>query len=57
MSREWCDMSNTEIRIKMQSMENKYEAIKIKISHLIDELDNLDNEYDKAKKELLKRSK
>lgn len=54
---EWSTMSNTDIRVKMSSMEMEYENVKNKISGLIDELDKLDIEYNKAKKELEKRSK
>lgn len=54
---EWSTMSNTDIRVKMSSMEMEYENVKNKISSLIDELDKLDIEYNKAKKELEKRSK
>lgn len=53
----WEILSNSEIRNKMTSMENKYESIKIKINKLIGELDTLDAEYNKAKKEIDKRSR
>jgi hypothetical protein len=54
---QWSDMSNTEIRIKMSSMEEEYESIKNKINNLISKLDSLDNEYNNAKKELEKRNR
>lgn len=54
---DWKNMSNAEIRMKTASMEKEYEAIKNKINNLITELDNLDIEYNKAVKELNKRSK
>lgn len=53
----WNNMSNMEIRQKMESMTLEYESIKNKINKLINELDILDIEYDKAKKEIEKRSK
>lgn len=53
----WETLSNSEIRNKMTSMENQYESIKNKINSLIGDLDNLDIEYNKAKKEIEKRSK
>lgn len=53
----WEILSNSEIRNKMTSMENQYESIKIKINKLIGELDTLDAEYNKAKKEIDKRSR
>ena len=57
MINEWCNMSNTEIRIKMQAMEMEYESIKNRINKLIDKLDELDIDYNKGKKEIEKRSK
>ena len=54
---KWSEMSNTEIRMKMESMAMEYDAIKNQISKLLDKLDNLDNEYIKGYKELEKRSK
>ena len=57
MTNEWCNMSNTEIRIKMQAMEMEYESIKNRINKLIDKLDELDIDYNKGKKEREKRSK
>lgn len=54
---DWSNLSNTEIRMKMSSMTTEYEAIKNKINILINKLDALDIEYDKAKKEIEKRSK
>jgi peptidoglycan hydrolase CwlO-like protein len=53
----WETLSNSEIRNKMTSMENQYESIKNKVINLIGDLDNLDIEYNKAKKEIEKRSK
>ena len=50
-------MSNNEIRMKMNSMEMEYEAIKNKISDLVSKLDSLDIEYNKARKEIEKRAK
>lgn len=57
MSLNWSDMSNTDIRMKMSSMEEEYESIKNKINVLFDKLDSLDNEYNKAQKEIEKRNK
>lgn len=54
---EWNNMSNTDIRVKMSSMQMEYEAIKNKINTLLNELDKLDIEYNKACKELEKRGK
>lgn len=57
MNTDWENLSNMEIRVKMSSMANEYEAIKIKINNLLNKLDALDIEYNKAEKELEKRSK
>lgn len=54
---EWNNMSNSDIRIKMKTMEEEYENVKNKINVLINKLDALDIEYDKAKRELENRIK
>ena len=50
-------MSNTEIRMKMASMKDEYDAIKNKINNLFSKLDALDEEYIKGRRELEKRAK
>lgn len=50
-------MGNTEIRMKLSSLEEEYTSIKNKINNLLTKLDNLDIEYIKGKKELENRSK
>lgn len=54
---DWSNMSNTEIRRKMESMTLEYESIKNKINDFISKMDMMDIEYDKAKKEIERRSK
>ncbi len=54
---DWSNLSNSEIRLRMTSMQNEYESIKLKINNLVSKMDTLDEEYNKAKKELEKRSK
>jgi uncharacterized coiled-coil DUF342 family protein len=54
---DWKNMSNMEIRQKMDSMKYEYESLKNKISDIITQMDNLDNEYNKANKEIENRSK
>lgn len=54
---EWEKLSNTEIRLKMSSMEEEYKTIKNKINSLISKLDALDIAYNNAKNEIEKRSK
>ena len=50
-------MSNADIRAKMLSMKEEYEAVKNKINIFLVRLDNLDNEYLKALKVLDERAK
>jgi hypothetical protein len=57
MMRDFKNMSNGEIRSYMSSMENEYKAVKNKINNLIGKLDELDVEYNNAKKELDIRAK
>jgi predicted nucleic acid-binding Zn-ribbon protein len=54
---EWGNMSNTEIRMKLSSLEEEYTSIKNKINSLLTQLDELDNEYIKGKREIENRSK
>lgn len=54
---KWNNMTNTEIRLKMSSMEMEYESLKNKINNLMSQMETLDNEYNNAKKEIDKRSK
>ena len=53
----WNNMSNMEIKQKMESMVLEYESIKNKINKLINNLDKLDIDYDNAKKEIERRGK
>jgi hypothetical protein len=55
LNTNWEQISNSEIHMKLQSMEMEYENIKNKINILLDKLDSLDKEYIKGKKELKKR--
>ena len=54
---KWENMSNAEIRMKINSMEMEYESIKNRINNLVSKLDKLDIEYNDAQRELKKRSK
>ena len=54
---KWDTISNAEIRKKMESMTLEYEGLKNRINKLIEQMDNLDIEYNKAIKEIEKRSK
>ena len=50
------NMSNNEIRLEMKKLENSYEKLKMEIVGKINELENLDKTYIKAKEELSKRN-
>ena len=54
---DWKNMGNTEIKLKIKTLEEEYTATKNKINNLLDNLDRLDNEYIRGKKELENRSK
>jgi hypothetical protein len=45
-------MSNNELQIYMKTLENEFEAMKIKIQNMCDELKEIDKEYGRAKNEL-----
>ena len=54
---KWREMSNTEIRMKLKTLEEEYTSIKNKINNFLSMLDSLDSEYIKGRKELENRSK
>lgn len=54
---DWKNMGNAEIKLKIKTLEEEYTATKNKINNLLDNLDRLDNEYIRGKKELENRSK
>lgn len=45
-------MSNNELQIYMKTLENEFEAMKIKIQNMCDELKEIDKEYSRVKNEL-----
>lgn len=49
--------SNAELRIKLKNMEDEYEAIKTKIQHSLERMEELDKSYNKTKELLFKRTK
>lgn len=51
----WEEMTTSEIRSKQLTLKELYESKKNKISQLLDDLDQLDEEYVKSEKELNKR--
>ncbi|MBR6515742.1 MAG: hypothetical protein IKT40_02685 [Bacilli bacterium] len=54
---EYSQMSNSELRIILNEMENEYEALKNKIDTYISRMDELDKKYVKVKTILNKRTK
>lgn len=55
MGEDYRKLSNAEITIRMKSMDNEYDVKKTKILNMVQELQELDYEYNKAKEELSKR--
>ena len=49
------DMSNSEIRVKMEEYKNEYEVIKSQIAKLVEKMNQLDINYVNATNELKKR--
>lgn len=54
---KYLDLSNAEMRIKLMTMENEYEAIKNRIKKDLERLDILDEEYVSMKQVLNKRTR
>lgn len=54
---KYLDLSNAELRIKLTTMENEYEAIKARIKKDIERMEQLDKEYVSVKQVLEKRTK
>ena len=54
---KYLDMSNAELRIKLMTMENEFEAIKNRIKKDLERLDVLDEEYTSMKQVLNKRTR
>lgn len=55
MDIKFSELTNSELKFKLKEFEDEYEAIKNKITKLVDRMDELDLLFDKAKKELSKR--
>lgn len=54
---KYLDLSNAELRIKLTTMENEYEATKARIKKDIERMEQLDKEYVSVKQVLEKRTK
>ena len=57
MEDKYLNLSNAEIRVKLVSLENEYEAVKNRIRKDLERLDALDEEYISMKQVLNKRTK
>jgi len=53
----WENMSNSNIRVKLESLRHEHETIKIKIDTLIDDMKNIEVEYLNGNETLIKRHK
>lgn len=54
---KYTEMSNSELKLKMVSMENEYEVLKRDISNLVSKMYNMDIEYNKIKEIYNKRTR
>ena len=54
---KYLDLSNAELRIKLKTMEDEYEALKNQIKKKIERMDVLDKEYYTMKQVLNKRTR
>ena len=52
---DWRTLTTPEIKIKKLTMERDYDSIKNKINKLLSDLSDLDDEYNRADRELQKR--
>ena len=50
--KDYTTMSNNDIKLHMQSLENEFESKKAQIKQLCDELVEMENEYHRAENEL-----
>lgn len=50
------DLTNAELKIKMQALENDYEITKSKVAELLQHLEDLDNKYVSVRTILEKRT-
>ena len=54
---KYLDLSNAELRVKLVSMENEYEALKVKVKESLERMQKLDEEYIAMKQVLNKRTR
>jgi hypothetical protein len=57
VEKKWENMSNSNIRIKLESLRHEHEVIKGKIDNLIDEMKDIELDYLNGNETLIKRHK
>ena len=57
MDDKYLDLSNAELKIKLTTMENEYEAIKARIKKDLAKMEELDVEYKSMRDVLNKRTR
>lgn len=57
MNKKLDNLSNSELRLKLKSLENEYEKLKIDITNQLKHMEELDKEYVDVKELLNKRTK
>lgn len=50
------EMSTNELKLQTIKLENKHEVLKFEINNILDEIAEIDKEYNKIKNELNKRN-
>lgn len=50
------EMSTNELKLQTIKLENKHEVLKFEINNILDEIAEIDKEYNKIKNELKKRN-
>ena len=54
---KYLDISNADIRVKLLTMENEYEHLKVELKKIIDRMQELDINYSEMKEVLNKRTR
>lgn len=50
--KDYKTMSNSELRMEMESLTNMFEGKKLKLRAICEEMDEIEKEYNKVKQEL-----
>ena len=57
VEKKWENMSNSNIRVKLESLRHEHEVIKTKIDNLIDEMKDIELDFLTGNETLIKRHK